>query len=118
MAYSENDVTEGSTETRISRNNRAKLLGEGAIDLNELAAAMVGAQDRASKVRDTRVLGEVVRCSCRVGLDRAANPKSYTFKANETAEGRELTVQHGKPLRLKREAFQRYAADGVVVISE
>jgi hypothetical protein len=76
------------------------------------------------------VLGEIVRASVRcgyettrrIGADGSAQmvtaPASVTFKANETEDGVEHTVPHGRPVRIKREAFVRYLNDGKVILAQ
>jgi hypothetical protein len=75
-------------------------------------------------------LGDVVRASVRAGFETTrqvhsdgssrlvTQPKSVTFGRDETIDGREYTVANGRPVRLKREAYERRLAEGVVMLAE
>jgi hypothetical protein len=72
-------------------------------------------------------LPEIVRASVRCGYETVrrvlsdgsaqlvTKPAEVTFKASETSDGREYTVPHGRPVKLKRDAFLRYQSEGKVV---
>lgn len=121
MAINENDVTEGrdTGESKASRLARQRAVGESPLSASELAEAIAKAQERVLAEKSApRPLGEVVRASVRVGLNRDGTPRSYTFKASDTADGKEWTRKSGQPIHLKREAYLRLAADSVVTIAE
>lgn len=131
MATSENDVTEGDRENVMTRNARNRAIPDAPLTAEALADAIAKAQqrviDNAGKVQE-KPLPEIVRASVRCGYEtrlhttsdgsrtNITSPKSVVFKASETADGKETTVPHGKPVRLKREAFQRYQSDGLVIL--
>jgi hypothetical protein len=134
MATSENDVSgqEAATarEGKFTQAARKALHSE-APSAAEIGSAIAEAMKRAaSNPAPAQVLGEVVRCSVRaqtkdtrqVASDGSSRiVTSYVpvrFAADETADGKELELTHGKPVRLKRDAFHKYASMGRVVLAE
>lgn len=123
----ENDVTDGASEREnaSTARARAKALPDSPLSSSQLADAIAQAhfrvRDQEAKEKE-KPLPEIVRASVRCGYEttkRADNtmvtsPKSLTFPPSETADGKETTVPHGRPVRLKREAFQRYKSAGLV----
>lgn len=75
-------------------------------------------------------LGPVVRASVRAGYETTrqvssdgsarliTKAKSVTFSGDETTDGKSYTVEHGRPVRLKRDAYERRLAEGVVMLAE
>jgi len=127
MAKDENDVTDGfdGRENDSTRRARQRALGENPMSTEQMADAVAKALQRtAAQAKPVQVLGDTVRASCRAGYYRDGSPKKYTFKASDTADGREWTIPHGKPIRLKREAYERLcqpmagADSGVVALAE
>lgn len=135
MARNENDVTDGRDDTENAATARARrraLEGDAPPSAEAVGEAVAKALDR---MRDQprakeRPLPPVVRASVRCGYETSRRvlsdgstqmvtaPGSITFKRDETPDGREVTVPHGRPVRLKREAFERYRRDGKVVIAQ
>lgn len=117
-------------EGRYTKAARAALHSEApsAADIGVAVAEALKRTQASPSPQQT--LGEIVRASVRcltkderrVSSDGSARiVTSYvpvTFKADETADGKEYTISHGKPIHLKREAFLRYAGIGRVVIAE
>lgn len=142
MARDENDVTEGRTDgefgERILRDKNGKTVGRlhssdevrrRAIDgdappsAEEIGKAVASALERQRNAPPEKAapLAEIVRASVRAGVETikqgdkvVIRPAKITFKADETADGKEWTVEHGRPIRLKREAFLRYKSEGRV----
>lgn len=131
----EGDVTEGAgaLESAATRRARNAAVPDAPMSAEALADAIAKAHIRAredeGKVKE-KPLPEIVRASVRCGYETKPReradgsrqlitaPASITFAANETADGQPATVQHGKPVRLKRDAFRRYEADGKVIIAQ
>lgn len=96
---------------------------------NAIAKASQRMREEESRVKEAP-LPEIVRASVRCGYETSRRvmsdgsaqmvtaPGSVAFKADETADGKAYTVVHGRPIHLKREAFQRYARDGKVVLAQ
>lgn len=130
----EDDVTEGGSERENAATRRARAVGIDGIQ--PMSAADIGKavadameRQRLAPATPQKPLSEVVRASVRAGYEDIkvndergrrvmVQPKSITFKASETADGKETTVSHGRPVRLKREAFQRYYGEGLVEIAQ
>lgn len=128
----ENDVTDGATEREsvATRRARQRALGENPFSSEQMADAIAKAHFR---VRDAEArekekpMAEIVRASVRCGHETVRQvtsdggvrlvtmPKKHTFKPHETADGKEAVVEHGRPVRLKRDAFVRYLGEGIVV---
>lgn len=127
MAEKADDVTDEATsmETASVRRARGQLIQDVKIDPDALAQAMKRVRDDETKVRD-EVVPEIVRASVRAGNETTrrvlgdgsaqlvTSPKKITFSAEETADGREWTVESGRPVHLKRAAFLHYRAQGLV----
>lgn len=126
MARDENDMTEGrdSSETRATANARRRALeGDAPPSAEEIGKAVASALERQRNAPPEKAapLPEIVRASVRAGMETikqgdkvVIRPAKITFKADETADGKEWTVEHGRPIRLKREAFLRYKSEGRV----
>lgn len=144
MAYNENDVTDGATDGefagRIIKDKQGRVKGrlqsseeirrvfDAPTNIQEgLADAIVEAQRRALEAERTqkqKALPDVVRASVRCGnetiKDHASGkvvirPAKMTFGPQETGDGTTVTVEHGRPVRLKRAAFLHYQSLGQVV---
>lgn len=129
----ENDVTEGTTENAATaRARRRAIEGDAPPSADAIGAAVAAALERqrnAPPVKEAP-LPDIVRASVRCGYETSRRvmadgsaqmvtaPGSVAFKADETADGKAYTVVHGRPIHLKREAFQRYARDGKVVLAQ
>lgn len=123
MANDENDMTGSAAATAgetasIKRARQRALEGDAPPTAEQIARGVAEAMARlGAKPMEEKPLGSVVRASVRVGTEtvRQVNsdgstrlvtrPKSVTFAATETADGREYTVQDGRPIRLTRDAF-------------
>lgn len=135
MSKNENDVTEGgsareSAATAMAR--RRAIEGDAPPSAEAIGAAVAKALERQREAPPppAQRLPEIVRASVRCGYEtnrRVASdgstqlvtaPGSITFKPHETADGREHTIQHGRPVKLKRDAFERYQGDGKVIIAQ
>jgi hypothetical protein len=129
----ENDVTDGfaARENAATQRARQKALPDSPLTAEALAEAIAKAQERvienAGKVKE-KPLPEIVRASVRCGFETkllnddhgkryVTSPKSVDFKADETADGRPATIPHGRPARLKRDAFLRYQSEGLVILA-
>jgi len=124
-------------EAATHREGKFTKAAREALDSEAPSAAAIGeavakalSRQAAAPVPTQSPLGAVVRAStrCQTVNERRVNSDgsarivtSYepiTFRAGETADGKEVTLGHGKPVRLKREAFLHYAGIGRVVIAE
>lgn len=136
MARNENDM---SGEAGSAGENRATALarkraleGDAPPSAQAVGEAVAKALERmrdAPKAPE-KPLPDVVRASVRCGYETnrrvlsdgstqmVTAPGAITFKASETATGREATVPHGRPVKLTREAFVRYRRDGKVVLAQ
>lgn len=97
--------------------------------IGEAVSKALERQRNAPAVKE-RPLPPVVRASVRCGYETTRRvmgdgsaqmvtaPASITFRPDETPDGRAVTVPHGRPVKLKREAFERYRRDGKVVIAQ
>ncbi len=125
----EDDMTDGAatSESAATRNARRRAIeGDAPLTADAIGKAVAENLERNRNVPAAPIhLGEIVRASVRAGYEDVkmndergrrivVQPRSITFKASETADGKETTVVHGRPVRLKREAFQRYLASGQV----
>lgn len=134
MARDENDVTDGRDDRENAATARARrraLEGDAPPSAEAIGAAVAAAMERqrANPV-PARQLPTVVRASVRCGYETTRRvlsdgstqmvtaPASMTFTREETADEREHTVPHGRPIRLKLEAFKRYERDGKVVLAQ
>lgn len=127
-----NDVTGESAAT--AGEGRFTRAGRAAFEEYAPSAAAIGdavakalERQRTAPPQPQRTLPDIVRASVRCGYhtvrrvlsDGSAQmvtmPAEVTFKASETGDGREAIVAHGKPVKLKRDAFLRYEADGKVI---
>lgn len=132
MARNENDVTEGSTETTgTERARRRAIEGDAPLSADAIGEAVARSleRQRGQPAVKEAPLPEIVRASVRCGYETTRRvlgdgsaqmvtaPASVTFKASETADGREHAVAHGRPVHLKREAFERYKRDGKVILA-
>lgn len=121
MAQNENDMSgrraRDAGETLAVQKARHNAFDADAPSASEIGRAVADAMARSKDLPPQR-LGDIVRASCRVGFNADMRPKSFTFPGADTADGRECTVAHGKPIRLKVEAFRRYAEQGVVTVAE
>lgn len=129
MAKDENDVTDGASdrETVATARARQRALGENPFSADQMAEAIAKAQERVrqdeSRSRE-KPLPDVVRASVRCGNETIKDPMNgkvtirpakMTFGPKETGDGTTVTVEHGRPVRLKREAFLHYQSLGQVV---
>lgn len=135
MARDENDMSgvDGATgrENAASQSARRRAIdGLAPPDASTLAKAIAEASQRIredeAKAKDVP-LPEIVRASVRCGYESIVERRNdggsriverarkVTFKADETADGKEYTVPHGRPIGLKRAAFLRYASEGLVI---
>lgn len=119
-------------ERQAAKGARAAALGEAsAPSADAIGQAVAAALARAANVpMSVQKLGDIVRCSVRVGYEDirqertdgskfiATVPRKVTFTRDETPDGKEYTLEHGKAIRLKREAFMRRRDQGVVQIAE
>lgn len=134
MATNENDMSGQDAATaregKFTKAARQALHSE-APSAAEIGTAIAEAMKRsAANPTQPQALGEVVRASVRsqtkdvrqVASDGSSRiVTSYVpvrFSADETADGKEWEVNHGRPIHLKREAFHRYASMGRVVLAE
>jgi len=113
----------------IKRARQRTLEGDAPPDANVLAEAIGRAMQRSS-VLPPQQLGAVVRCSVRAGYETirqvnsdgstrlVTSPKKVTFSGDETADGKSYEVANGRPVRLKREAYERRRDMGHVIIAE
>ena len=130
MARDTDDVTEGASDREgvSAATARRRALPDSSLSSDAMADAIAKAHFR---VRDQEArekekpLPDTIRASVRCGYETTTRemngqrtlvtaPKSLTFRADETADGTTVTVPHGKPVRLKREAFLRYKSAGEV----
>lgn len=132
MARNENDMSgaAGAAEENAAtqRARHRALVGDAAPSAAEIGEAVAKAMERVrERPPKEDPLPPVVRASVRCGYvtERRhsdnmmiTRPGSITFKREETPDGREVTVIHGKPVKLKREAFLRYRREGKVVIAQ
>lgn len=128
------DMTDGASagETAATRRARERTLGENPLSTEQMAEAIARAQERvrldAERAKE-RPLPEIVRVSVRCGYENVTRtngdgartvitkPKTIRFAANETADGQAHEVEHGKPIRLTREAYKKYAGMDLVLLS-
>lgn len=131
MARDTDDVTDGASDREgvSAAAARRRALPDAPMSADALASAIAEAhfrvRDREAKEKE-KPLPEIVRASVRCGYETTrrqqdngqiqlvTSPKKMTFPANETADGKETVVEHGRPVKLKREAFQRYKSEGLV----
>lgn len=131
----ENDVTDGASSRENAMTERARRVGVDGLQppsAEAIGKAVAEAMERQRNApqQAEKPLPPIVRASVRSGYEdlkvqddsgrmRIVNrAKSVDFKADETADGKPATVAHGSPVRLKREAFQRYYAEGLVEIAQ
>jgi hypothetical protein len=131
MARNDDDMTDGATdgETAATRRARERAFGQNPLTTDQMAEAIAKAQERtreAEAKRAMKPLPDVIRASVRCGYSTSrrvmsdgssqmvTSPSSITFEPEDTADGTRVTVPHGRPVKLKREAFLRYQADGQV----
>lgn len=119
----ENDVTSGRSagETKATRNARASLEpAANGFDVNSFADAFAAAQERQRNLKEKPApLGPVVRALVRCGtMSDGVTPKTMKFTGAQTADGQPIEVPHGRPVRLKREAFEWLSRDGSVIRGE
>ena len=124
MADHENDMSGRAAATAKEGVRTAaarQALHSEAPSAAEIGRAVAEAMQRqASRGPELqRPMGAVVRASCRAGTHPATGlPLQMTFAPADTADGKEYTVKHGRAIHLKREAFERYAAQGKVILAE
>lgn len=135
MAQDENDMSGEAAfagESAATRKVRSKFENV-PISATELADAIAKAQQRvmedAGKVQQ-KPLPAVVRASVRCGMETVRQDKgdggykivtqfgSMDFTGEETGDGKPARVPHGRPVKLKREAFLKYQSLGKVVLAE
>lgn len=135
MAQDENDMSGDAAfagESAATRRVRGKFENV-PISANELADAIAKAQQRvmedAGKVQP-KPLPDVVRASVRCGMETIRQDNggggykivtqfgSMDFTSEETGDGKPARVAHGRPVKLKREAFLKYLNIGKVVLAE
>jgi len=129
LAKDENDVTDGALdgETRNTQRARQRALGENPLSADQMADAIAKAHLRVRedelKAKE-RPLPDIVRASVRCGTEQVhdpvrnkitVRPAKLTFGPSETGDGTTATVEHGRPVRLKRAAFLHYQSLGLVV---
>lgn len=130
----ENDMSgEAARDGREGRHTRAAraALDEFAPSAAEIGDAVAKALARSANApAPVQKLGDVVRASVRCGYEDirqerpdgskfiATIPRKITFSKDETADGREHTIQHGRPIHLKRAAYEARRDQGVVLIAE
>lgn len=131
----ENDVTDGAADMENAATRRARAVGIDGLSPPTAEAIGKAVADALERQRNApqqaeKPLPPIVRASVRAGYEdlrvqddsgrmRIVNQaKSVEFKASETADGKPAKVPHGRPVRLKREAFQRYFAEGLVEIAQ
>jgi hypothetical protein len=135
LAQDENDMSgraaTASENEATQRARRRAIEGDAPPSAQAIGEAVARALDRQrdNPIKETP-LPEIVRASVRAGYETArrvlsdgstqmvTSPASITFKREDTPDGREVTVVHGKPVKLKREAFIRYRRDGKVVLAQ
>lgn len=135
MARDLDDMTDGATTHENRHTERARrraIEGDAPPTAESIGDAVAKALERQRDQPPVKEkpLPEIVRASVRCGYETTrrvmsdgssqmvTSPASVTFKAHETADGKEYTVPHGRPIQLKREAFQRYAGDGKVILAQ
>lgn len=113
----------------VKRARQRTLEGDAPPDANFLAEAIGKAMQRSSALPPQQ-LGPIVRCSVRAGFETTrqvnsdgstrlvTSPKKITFSGDETADGRSYEVANGRPVRLKREAYERRRDMGHVIVAE
>lgn len=130
----ENDMSgdaRSAGERNAARTARSRALGEeNAPSAAEIGDAVAKALARAATAPVVnRTLGPVVRASVRCGYEDihqnvggvlriATVPKKIKFDREETADGKEYTIEHGRPIHLKRDAFIKRRDQGVVLLAE
>lgn len=130
----EDDVTDGASARENAATQRARRVGVDGLSppsAEAIGKAVAEALDRQRNAppQAEKPLPEIVRASVRAGYEDikvndergkriVVQAKSITFRPDETADGSSVTVAHGRPVRLKREAFQRYYAEGLVEIAQ
>lgn len=136
MAKDDDDMTgrDAATANETAATARARhraLTGDAAPSAAAIGEAVAKAMERMRNepVKEEH-LPEVVRASVRCGYETTRRvmgdgsaqlvtaPGSITFQANETPDGRACTVVHGRPVKLKRDAFLRYRREGKVVLAQ
>lgn len=132
MARSENDVTDGTTETAATERARRRAVeGDAPLSAEAIGEAVAKSleRQRLQPAAKEAPLPSIVRASVRCGYETTRRvlsdgstqmvtaPAAVTFKASETADGKEHAVPHGRPVHLKREAFERYRRDGKVILA-
>lgn len=135
MARNENDVTDGASSSEGAATERARrraLEGDAPPSASAIGEAVARAMERMANApkEPERALPEKVRASVRCGYETTRRvlsdgstqmvtaPASIKFSKDETADGKEWTIPHGRPVMLKREAFLRYQSEGRVVIAQ
>lgn len=130
MANDPNDMTDGATSSESAATQRARrraIEGDAPPSAAEIGKAIAAALDRNRDRKDEeKPLGEFVRASVRCGYETikrddktmVTQAKSITFNESETADGTRVTVPHGRPVRLKRDAFNKHRANGDVVLAQ
>lgn len=136
MADKDNDMSGAAARSAgereaAARARRAALGDDNAPSADAIGEAVAKALARsASQPLSAQRLGDVVRASVRAGFEDvrterpdgskfiATKPRSITFSREETADGKEYTVVHGRPVHLKRDAFIARRDQGVVIIAE
>lgn len=130
----EDDVTDGATTEENAATAAARrrgIDGDAPLSADEIGKAVARALDRQRNApkEPEAPLPVTVRASVRCGYVTAfindargkrheTRPGTITFRKDETADGKEYTVPHGRPIVLKRDAFLRYRRDGKVVIAQ
>lgn len=114
-------------EGKYTRAARDRLHSEApSAEAISRAVAETLARQAAQPVAE-RPLGEIVRASVRCGTESYTQQngpegsrvvtayRKLRFSGDETADGVERVIEHGRPVALKRAAFERYAAQGLVI---
>jgi hypothetical protein len=134
MAQDPNDMSGVAAATAgesagIKRARQRTLEGDAPPDANVLADAISKAMQRSSAL-PPQSLGDIVRCSVRAGYETVrqvnsdgssrmvTSPKKVVFTGDETPDGKTYEVANGRPVRLKREAYERRRDMGHVIIAE
>lgn len=120
----------GETDA-MKRVRQRAIDGDAPPSATEVGQAIAEAMKRGlQNPLPQRQLGEVVRASVRAGYETVrevhsdgsarliTRPRSVTFRGDETVDGHEYTVANGRPVRLKRDAYERRLSEGVVMLAE
>lgn len=122
---------DGGERDAAKRARDAALGADNAPSAAAIGEAVAKALERvAQQPPSVQKLGPVVRASVRCGYEDktidlpdgsrriVTMSRKVTFTRDETADGREYTLERGQPIHLKREAFIKRRDEGVVLIAE